>query len=824
MKLTLHNYQEKAAAKLVSGIVAGLRADDETTAVTLAAPTGAGKTIIAAAALESLFEAHPALTVLWVSMDKELNAQSRDKFKAASAVLAPRLTILDNDFTGEQLERGRISFINTAKLGRGSNMTKRSEGRQHTIWDALNTTVARNPLFAVIVDEAHLGTGVADTAADTLLTQLMNGTGLMRTKPRVLVGISATAARFEDRIRGTRDNIRSVPFDRAELALSGLVKDRLLLTHPDEDIAADTTLLAVAARKRREYEELWAAYTEANDEPHVVPALLLQVPPKPSAAEVGELLSTVLDHDSTLTHRNIYHTFESHGDEVFGKHVVPYGAPSDLQRITEAKVILAKDAVTTGWDAPRVEVLVSLRGTADETVITQLIGRAVRQPLAKRVADDRLNAVNIYLPNFRRESVKAVLARLQQGDDAVTAEVVVEPVPVAPNPDVPERVWQALAALPSWTRPQKTARSEVERASRIANILSASTVLPAAAADLEATVVSALSAHLKSNTAFVDAKVREFEEVDYVTHEAAWAGGADDDDTILSVGATATLTRNILDVFKRGISRYPGASGKQLWVRLSLSGEDVDPEHERLVVAALGTHPDTAKVANAAAAALRRSWVKEHMAALSTAEQTEMYGLPTEASTPEQVTIQPPVATQVKPSSRSWPKHLLVGADGRYPDSKSNTWEARVLEAELPETEDADARHAIAWYRNPSAGRHALAIPYDGGTLYPDFIMFRERDGELLIDIVDPHRPDLTDTREKWKALGGYAETANAALAGTGARVDRVLAVIEGPDKRLLSVNVAAEPVARAIAAVQTEDDIRAVFEQFGGRYQVPAR
>ncbi|WP_431798586.1 hypothetical protein [Microbacterium kunmingense] len=703
-------------------------------------------------------------------------------------------------------------------------MTKRGENRQHTIWDAVNNTVANNPQFIVIVDEAHLGTGVQSTGNATLLTQLMNGTGLMKTKPRVLVGISATAARFEDRIRGTRDIHRSVPIDMEALAGSGLVKDRLLLTHPDEEIAADTTLLAVAARKRREYEELWAAYTRENDEPAVIPALLLQVGAKPSAAEVGELLTTVLTHDQTLSPANIYHTFESHSDEVFGKHVVSYGAPSDLQRITEAKIILAKDAVTTGWDAPRVEVLVSLRGTKDETVITQLIGRAVRQPLAKRVADDRLNAVSIYLPNFRRASVKAVIDRLQQGDDAVTSEVIVEPVPVTPNPDVPPAVWRALRSLPSWTRPQRTARSEVERASRVANILSASMVRPAAAADLETAVVSALKAHLAANRDYVNAKVHEFEEVDYVTHEAAWAGGAVESDSIVSIGATATLTHNILDVFKKGIARYPGASGKQLWVALATADDSEDPEHERLVVAALGTHPDTAKVANDAAASILRSWVKEHMAQLSTAEQADLYTLLEESTAPERVTVQLPVAMQVKPAERSWPKHLLVDAGGRYPDPKSNTWESRVLEVELPEAEDADARHAVAWYRNPTSGRHALAIPYKGGTLYPDFLFFREKDGEVLIDIVDPHRPDIDDTKEKWVALSDYAAIANEALASedVNARVDRVLAVIEGPDKHLLSVNIAAGPVARAIAGAIGEDAIRGVFEQFGGRYQIP--
>ncbi|MBN9214171.1 MAG: DEAD/DEAH box helicase family protein [Microbacterium sp.] len=819
MKLTLHAYQEKAADAVVSGIVKGLAEDEDHTAITLAAPTGAGKTIIAAAALERLYEQAPGLTVLWVSTDKELNEQSAGKFRSASAVLAPRLTVLDNAFTAPELDRGRISFINVAKLGRGSNMTKVGESRQHTIWDALNKSASTNSQFVVFVDEAHLGTGSGAAGDDTLLSQLMNGTGLMKRKPRVLVGISATAARFEDRIRGTREITRTVPFDRADLTASGLVKDRLLLTHPDEEIAADMTMIGLAAAKRREYETLWEAYTAQNEEPHVTPAMLLQVPAKPAAATVAEMIATVLAHDETLTADNIFHTFESHTIETFGLHTVRYGAPSDLQRITEAKVILAKDAVTTGWDAPRVEVLVSLRGTSDETVITQLIGRAVRQPLAKRVADDRLNAVNIYLPNFRADSVEKVIGRLTDGDDAVTTEVVVAPVPVAPNPAVPEAVWMALRALPSWTRPQKTARSDVERASKVAHILSAAGVLPEAASQLQTTVVSALRAHLAAKRPFVDEKVAEFEEVNYVTREATWATGDTAGGTVAVLeGATATLTRNVLDLYKKGIARLPGASGAQLWAALcDTTDPDHDPEHERLVVAALSLDPDTATIANAAAAALLSGWVKAHGNDLSPAERADLYAKLEESTRPQQVTVQPPVATQVKPAATSWTHHLLAGDDGSFPDPKSNSWETRILDIEL-----ADGAPAVAWYRNPTGGRHALAIPYDGGTLYPDFLIFRVVDGQVRIDIIDPHRPDLDDTIAKWVALAKYAAQANAEL-GDLARVDRVLAVIEDRGGQLLSLDLTTEQAATSLAAASGEDGIRAVFDQYGGRHKAPA-
>ena len=66
--------------------------------------------------------------------------------------------------------------------------------------------------------------------------------------------------------------------------------------------------------------------------------------------------------------------------------------------------MLAKEAISTGWDCPRAEVLFSERPAKDATHIAQVIGRMVRQPLAHRIAtDDALNSVTCYLPLFDRK-------------------------------------------------------------------------------------------------------------------------------------------------------------------------------------------------------------------------------------------------------------------------------------------------------------------------------------------------------------------------------------------------------------------------------------
>jgi len=97
---------------------------------------------------------------------------------------------------------------------------------------------------------------------------------------------------------------------------------------------------------------------------------------------------------------------------------VPYISPEHVQNATWVRVLIAKDAISTGWDCPRAEVMVSFRAANDRTHITQLLGRMVRSPLARRIpGNERLNAVDCLLPRFNKKTVDDVVQALMKGDD-----------------------------------------------------------------------------------------------------------------------------------------------------------------------------------------------------------------------------------------------------------------------------------------------------------------------------------------------------------------------------------------------------------------------
>jgi type III restriction enzyme len=149
---------------------------------------------------------------------------------------------------------------------------------------------------------------------------------------------------------------------------------------------------------------------------------------------------------------------------------------------------------------------------------------------------------------------------------------------------------------------------------------------------------------------------------------------------------------------------------------------------------------------------------------------------------------------------------------GEFPvDTSRSSWEAEVLAQELT------SRTLVGWYRNPSSGRHALAIPYDFGDktllMHPDFLLWHDDgDGQYVLDIVDPHRHDLADTAPKWQALANYAREHST-------HVRRVQAIIRNASGVMRALDLTADGVAERIGAATNKELVEALFASEGVNY-----
>lgn len=165
----------------------------------------------------------------------------------------------------------------------------------------------------------------------------------------------------------------------------------------------------------------------------------------------------------------------------------------------------------------------------------------------------------------------------------------------------------------------------------------------------------------------------------------------------------------------------------------------------------------------------------------------------------------------------TYPDHLYVIGEGkpnagRFPvDTSKSSWEQMVLTIELEMLETL-----LGWYRNPSAGRYALAIPYEFGDksllMHPDFLFFHQDGEEIVLDIIDPHRQDANDAAPKWSALAKYAIDHPEGLR-------RVLAVIRDAQGNLRALDLRKDGITQKVAAATNKDLLEALFASEGTSY-----
>ncbi|MGE9295101.1 MAG: DEAD/DEAH box helicase, partial [Puniceicoccales bacterium] len=481
MKFTLKDYQDDAVAQVLDRIKKARRRwheDQEKNAFSLTATTGAGKTVMAAAVFEALFfgsddydfEADPGAVVIWFSDDPSLNEQSKFRLmEAADKLTVSDLITVENTFSRGTFEAGKIYFLNTQKLSKTSLLVRghdpedngvevvhgtplMPDARSHTIWDTIRNTIEDPDLtLYLVLDEAHRGMREPERGTKTIVTRLINGQGGVPGVP-VVWGISATVQRFDEAVKAMQDRtaLPNVVVNSKLVQDSGLLKDTINLDVPDETGDFATVLLRRGTTKLRDITKAWEAYAaEQGESGKVTPLMVLQVPNTPNAEDIAAWLKVIFDTWPELPHDCVYNVFGEKKTESFGRHSVPYIAPERVQESEHVRILLAKEAISTGWDCPRAEVMVSFRAASDQTHITQLLGRMVRTPLARRIpGNERLNAVDCLLPNFNQATVKAVVQSLmtggELGDPLLGRRVLINPKEMSPNPAVPQEVWDKL--------------------------------------------------------------------------------------------------------------------------------------------------------------------------------------------------------------------------------------------------------------------------------------------------------------------------------------------------------------------------------------------
>lgn len=438
MKYELFDFQKNAVSSLLKSMQAmqhSYEMDGTLSAVSLTAPTGAGKTVISAAVAEGLFYGNDTFAgddqavILWLSDSPSLNEQTLKRFDAATDLLngTTVMKTVGPEFARahERLMPGHIYFLNRQLLSAKGKLTNETEGGR-TFYDVLTNTIEDiDTHLYLFIDEAHRGLGkeeTDDTTNKTIYAKLIDGQKNINPPMPCVVGISATPERFNKAMNGRKNRDMKAPINVpvSDVRTSGLIKDVIELRTPKKKADTRHQDLTQACVKLARASKLWKDYCIDNGLQVIVPLMVVQVEDKVAKEILTELCAQILKVCKWLDRDCFANVFGEHEDIDTTVAKIPYCPPEDVSDRTDIRVLFAKDAVSTGWDCPRAEVIYSRRKRNDPTYIAQLIGRMIRTPLARRIESvEELNTVACYLPEYDSQTVESVVEKLKEDHIAV---------------------------------------------------------------------------------------------------------------------------------------------------------------------------------------------------------------------------------------------------------------------------------------------------------------------------------------------------------------------------------------------------------------------
>jgi type III restriction enzyme len=746
--------------------------------ISFSAPTGSGKTIIMTAFFEEILygtaerSAEPDSVFIWLSDMPELNEQTRLKIESKSdKIRVGNLVTIDSNFDAEFFEGGCIYFLNTQKLGSDKLLTQKSDKRQFTIWETLTNTAKSKPKkFYVIIDEAHRGTYTsprAESIAQTIMQKFIKGSpedGLC-VMPLV-IGVTATPQRFQKLLDDTPWTVQKVIVPPEDVRDSGLLKDRIIIHYPDITINADMTLFKSAVDNWMKKCVHWRSYYEQEkdkeDTKEVKPVLVIQVEDGTDTiatrTDINECISILEEClGRRLKPGEVVHTFNDKGTLTVNNLQIHKIEASRIEENDEVSIVFFKMNLTTGWDCPRAETMMSFRSAQDYTYIAQLLGRMIRTPLARRIASDaELNNVSLFLPHFDENTVKKVVEALRDSDAAVPAETGTskELVTLNRNLDFSE-VFDAMSNLITYRIDAARKQSALRRLIQLSRALTQDGINLEAQNEVKSCILKK-----------IEDEINRMKEAGEYERKVAILTGFELGTLTFDYNENAYLfdeSIQTMTVAPFDITSYFDRAGKRLGEGLHIDywtkNKDRDPIDVQLEVIVF---TDDINAMNNLEAYCDDKFLELYennqraISHLSEARKDTYEKLINTSERPIPVLWELPKAIDFsEPEDSSYyEKHLYIKEDGTF-KANLNPWEKGVLEEELK-------KGAIAWLRNLDRKKWSLEIPYKSNgitkPMYPDLIIVRKDEHGFIFDILEPHDYNRKDNCDKARGLAQFAE------------------------------------------------------------------
>jgi type III restriction enzyme len=773
MRDTLFPFQEDALEELKSKIArAHLLMDGDPQVISFSAPTGSGKTIVMISLFEDIlygsadFDSQPDAVIVWLSDMPELNEQTRLKIESKSDKIRVRqLVTIDSNFDAKVFEGGNIYFLNTQKLGTDKLLTRKSDVRQYTIWETLTNTAKEKPKsFYVVIDEAHRGMHSRSyDKAESIMQKFILGSeedGLCQMP--LIIGISATPQRFQKLLADTTSTVHKVIIKPEDVRESGLLKDRIIIHYPDITINADMTMFKGAVENWLQNKKRWKEYCEKENIKLVKPILVVQVEDGSDNTYTRTDLQTCLTIleealGKKLIDGEVVHTFDDQNTINLCGINIPRIDASRIEESEEVNVVFFKMNLSTGWDCPRAEVMMSFRRAQDYTYIAQLLGRMVRTPLAQRILSDaELNDVNLFLPYYDEETVESVIEALNKSDDIIPSEAGTSEknISLKRNPDFAD-VFSAMDNLITYKVQSSRKHQPLKRLSALSRALTQDAIMLEARHNVQNAIVEKMDKEI--NRIKADGTFDKIAEKITGIDMNIVAFDYSRDTYIKNSGNKLTVTDYDIDYLFNRAGRILGDG-----IHMAYWTKHKDRDYLSVKVEVIVLVNDINAMNNLnefAENEFHKLWEanKRTIAQLNESRRSKYNKILLLSDKPVAVPWQLPnvIDFSLSADAATYEKHLFVDDNGQF-KINLNTWESEVLSEEL-------ARGAVAWLRNLDRKSWSLEVPYEKAgvvtPMYPDMIIVRKDEHGYTFDILEPHDPSRSDNCEKAKGLAKFAES-----------------------------------------------------------------
>ena len=746
--------------------------------------------------------------------------------------------------------------------------------------------------------------------------------------------MSATDERFR-RLVGNISSVRhDVDVRPDEVRASGLLKDRIIITYPEQDSIDDMVILQAAADEWKDKCEHWNYYCTTQKSQQVRPVLVIQVENRnsdsASATEIGECLSRIEARTGArFSEYEVVHTFGQTATIEAGGLKIHHVDASDIADNKKIRVVFFKENLSTGWDCPRAETMMSFRHAQDATYIAQLLGRMIRTPLQRHIdVDETLNEVCLFLPHFNKDNVESVMKALQdeEGSDipadvegesygndsretwgyrprkhqpkvdlnqmtlagfAQSQSIFVDPLFEATESKADDTTKGGTTQEESVSSQQQKPDINIDNPSEMnvpapRSINQGTTFAPQQSdvgvsstpePEQEQLVFTdsidrEVIATFINKTALITYEIKPFKTTDYLPSLIKLASlikntGLDsyalhsiqqdgvrmikeyigrlkengEYDTLASEVKKLNLSWKVFDAFGKAVNE------DKEYIYYTSSDEDIDRKFriaEKILGGfGLGTaygtlhfnpeNPSEYMVHVILFAAEKDCVDKLHLYAKNKFNemsdtyrlqfahmQSEKYRKQYDAiiSNGNEVSAHSfHLPEQIRPivdlDGEKYYNHFFVNEEVGYAKIKLDSWEKAVIE------EESKRDDFICWIRNPSKGWGLCLQRLENGIVkgfYPDFLIIRNVVGiGYAIDILEPHRGDLTDNLSKAKALVDYAQKQPSAPIG------RLQMIREGKDsitgkKRMKRLDLAKSAVRERVMQLQSTQELDALF------------